>query len=140
MKVKTLLKTLRNVEYNLLSEEGWLKEEGYVGDEYYEDSYFEDSKVVKLKKLDKKAKKRSMVFGLIFGTISSLVFGTGMCFAMGVLGGDPIISMVIGVVVGIIGLIGCLVNYPIYKKMLKKDKEKYAGDIIQLAKEIVEEE
>lgn len=100
----------------------------------------EDSKVVKLKKLDKKAKKRSMVFGLIFGTISSLVFGTGMCFAMGVLGGDPIISMAIGVVVGIIGLIGCLVNYPIYKKMLKKDKEKYAGDIIQLAKEIVEEE
>lgn len=48
MKVKTLLKTLRNVEYNLLSEEGWLKEEGYVGDEYYDDSIFEDSKVVKI--------------------------------------------------------------------------------------------
>lgn len=46
MKVKTLLKTLRNTEYVLQSESGWTKEEGYVGNEYYDDSAFEDSKVL----------------------------------------------------------------------------------------------
>ena len=46
MKVKTLLKTLRNTEYTLMAESGWAKEEGYVGDSYYDDSAFEDATVV----------------------------------------------------------------------------------------------
>jgi hypothetical protein len=37
-----------------------------------------------------------------------------------------------------IGLGGCGVNYPIYKKMLEKGKAKYAFEIVQLAREISE--
>ena len=37
-----------------------------------------------------------------------------------------------------IGLIGCGVNYPIYKKMLEKGKKKYAYEIVELAREISE--
>ena len=46
--------------------------------------------------------------------------------------------MVLGIIIGIIGLTGCGVNYPIYKKLLEKGKAKYAYEIVQLAREIAE--
>ena len=42
-------------------------------------------------------------------------------------------------VFGIIGMIGCGINYPIYQKILAKGKKKYAYEIVELAKEISEE-
>ena len=42
--------------------------------------------------------------------------------------------------IGIIGFIGCGVNYPLYKKKLEKDKAKYAYEIVELAKEIANED
>ncbi len=99
----------------------------------------DNSKIVALKKLDNKAKMPATIFTYTFGIISSLVLGTGMCFAMGVLGRGTV-AMVLGIGIGIIGLMGCGVNYPIYKKMLKKGKEKYAFEIVELAREISEQE
>ena len=97
----------------------------------------DSSKIVALRKLDRKAKMPAPVFTYTFGIISSLVLGTGMCFAMQVLG-SGIIGMVIGIIVGVIGMIGCGVNYPIYKKMLENGKRKYAYEIVELAREISE--
>ena len=95
----------------------------------------DSSKIVALKKLDRRAKMPATVFTYTFGIISSLVAGTGMCLAMQVIGSGTI-AMVIGIIVGIIGFVGCGVNYPIYKKMLKKGKSKYAFEIVTLAREI----
>ena len=97
----------------------------------------DSSKIVALRKLDRKAKMPATVFTYTFGIISSLVLGTGMCFAMQVLGGGTV-GMVIGIIVGIIGMVGCGVNYPIYKKMLENGKKKYAYEIVELAREISE--
>ena len=94
----------------------------------------ENSKLVALKKLDNKAKLPATIFVYTFGIVSSLVFGAGMCMAMKVIGG----GMVIGIIVGIIGMLGCGVNYQIYKKMLAKGKAKYAYEIVQLAREIAD--
>ena len=98
----------------------------------------DSSKIVALRKLDRKAKLPATIFTYTFGIIASLVLGTGMCFAMQVLG-SSITDMVIGIIVGIIGILGCSVNYPIYKKMLESGKKKYAYEIVQLAREISEE-
>ena len=98
------------------------------------------SKVVALKKLDQKAKKPARVFAYTFGVIFALVLGTGMSLCMGVIGGETMLSMIIGIIVGSVGLIGCGVNYPIYKKLIQKGKLKYGSDIIRLANEIAEEE
>lgn len=98
------------------------------------------SKVVALKKLDKKAKRPAEIFTYTFGIISSLVLGTGMSLCMGAIGGGTTLSMIFGVIIGIVGLLGCGVNFPIYKKMIEKGKQKYGSDIIRLAKEITEEE
>ena len=97
----------------------------------------ENSKLVALKKLDNKAKLPATIFTYSCGIISALVFGTGMCLAMQVIG-SGIGGMILGIVVGLIGLIGCGINYPIYKKMLEKGKKKYAYEIVQLAKEIAD--
>ena len=98
----------------------------------------DDSKVTALKKLDKKAKLPATVFAYSFGIVSSLVAGLGMSLAMKVIGGTTF-WMVLGIIIGIIGFIGMSVNYPIYKKKLEKGKQKYAFEIVELAKEISEE-
>ncbi|MBO5408724.1 MAG: dihydropteridine reductase [Clostridia bacterium] len=97
-----------------------------------------NSKIVALKKLDKKAKLPATIFTYTFGIISSLIVGTGMSLAIQVIG-SGIVAMVTGIIVGIIGFILCGINYPIYKRMLKRDKAKYAFDIVELAREISEE-
>ncbi len=98
----------------------------------------DNSKIVALRKLDAKAKMPAMVFTYTFGIISALVFGTGMCLAMQVIG-SGIAGMLLGIIVGMIGMIGCGVNYPIYKKMFEVGKNKYAFEIVELAREISEE-
>lgn len=96
-------------------------------------------KVVQLKKLDAKAKRPASIFTYTFGIIAALIFGTGMCLSMKVIGDGSSLMTVIGVVVGIVGMILAGINYPIYKKILENGKKKYSSDIIRLAKEISEE-
>lgn len=94
------------------------------------------SKVVALRKLDARAKLPATVFTYTFGILTSLVAGVGMCLSMKVIGSGTAAMFVLGIIVGIIGLLGMGINYPIYKKLLAKGKQKYAFDIMQLAKEI----
>lgn len=96
------------------------------------------SKVVALHKLDARAKLPATIFTYTFGIIAALVTGVGMCFSMNVIGSGTTTMFVLGVIVGIVGLAGMGINYPIYKKMLAKGKQKYAYEIIELAKEISE--
>lgn len=96
------------------------------------------SKVVALKKLDRKAKSKANIFTYTFGVVMALVLGTGMCLSMGVLGGGSTVMTVVGIIVGIIGIAGVSVNYPIYKKLLESGKKRYAFEIMQIAKEISE--
>ena len=98
------------------------------------------SKVVKLKKLDSKAKMPATIFTYSFGIISALVLGVGMCLTMGEIGNGTTVSMVFGIIIGVIGMIGMGVNYPIYKRMRENGKKKYAFEIMELAKEISEQE
>lgn len=99
----------------------------------------DDSKVIALRKLDARAKLPATVFTYAIGIFSALIAGTGMCLSMNVIGSGSMVSFVIGVIIGIIGLAGMGINYPVYKKMLAKGKKKYAFEIMELAKEISEE-
>lgn len=101
----------------------------HIANEY---SQKKESKVVALKKLDRKAKRPAEIFAYTNGTVMCLVLGIGMCLSMKVIGD----AFILGIIIGIIGMIGIGVNYPLYKKILKSSKEKYSYDIIKLAKEI----
>lgn len=97
------------------------------------------SKVIALKKLDRKAKAKANIFAYTFGILMALVLGVGMCLSMQVIGDGSAGMTVAGIIVGIAGIIGVSVNYLIYKKLLKKGKKQYTFEIMQLAKEISEE-
>ena len=94
------------------------------------------SKVIALRKLDARAKRPANVFAYTLGIISALVLGVGMCLAMGQIGSGTAGSFVVGIIIGIVGMIGIGVNYPIYKRILENGKKKYAFEIMELAKEI----
>lgn len=98
------------------------------------------SKVLALKKLDRKAKRPANVFAYTFGIITSLIAGTGMCLSMDVIGGGTAGFMVLGIMIGILGLAGMGINYFIYKRLLEKGKQQYAFEIIELAKQISDNE
>lgn len=98
----------------------------------------DNSKIIALRKLDQKAKLPATIFTYTFGILSSLVAGLGMCLSMQVIGGGTF-WMVIGIILGILGFIGCGVNYSMYVRLLEKGKQKYAYEIVELARQISEE-
>ncbi len=95
-------------------------------------------KVVQLKKLDAKAKRPAQIFGYTFGIVAALILGAGMCLSMKIIGDGSTTMTVSGIIIGLIGIAGVSVNYPVYKKILESGKKKYAADILYLAKEISE--
>lgn len=96
------------------------------------------SKVVALRKLDWKAKRSATLFAYGFGIGKALVLGLGMCLSMQVIGDGSILMTGGGILLGILGIVGVGLNYPVYKKLLRTGKEKYAFEIMQLAREISE--
>ncbi len=98
------------------------------------------SKVVALRKLDARAKLPATIFTYSLGIAAALVAGVGMCLSMKVIGDGSSAIMALGIFIGIVGLFGMGINYPLYQKFLKKGKQKYAFEIMQLAKEISEQE
>lgn len=96
------------------------------------------AKVVALKKLDRRAKLPATIFTYTFGIIAALVAGVGMCLSMAVIGAGGTVMTALGIAIGIIGFAGMGINYPVYRKMPEKGKQKYAFEIVELAKEICE--
>ena len=96
------------------------------------------SKVIALRKLDRKAKGPANIFAYTFGVLMTLVLGLGMCLSMQVIGDGGVLTTGVGIFLGILGIAGVGLNYPMYKKLLRNGKEKYAFEIMQLAREISE--
>ena len=94
------------------------------------------TKLDELKALDSKVKRPALIFAYIFGTIGSLVLGVGMCLAMKIIGGTTPL-MIIGIIVGLIGIAMVSTTYPIYAKILKSRKAKYADEIISKSNELL---
>ncbi len=95
-----------------------------------------------LRELDAEVKRPANIFGYVFGSISAIIMGAGMSFVMTDIGAQLGISNTIplGIVIGVIGMLMAIVNYPIYKKILSSRKEKYADKIISLSEKIMKEE
>ena len=92
-----------------------------------------------LKALDSKVKKPVNVFAYVFGTVSAIIMGTGVSLVMTDVGAQLGMTetMVPGIVIGVVGLVLSLLNYPIYKKLLASRKKKYADEIISLSDQLM---
>lgn len=92
-----------------------------------------------LKELDTKVKRPANVFSYIFGSVSAIVMGAGMSLIMTDIGATIGIgnTMVSGVIIGVIGLLMAVINYPVYKSILSSRRKKYADKIIELSDKIM---
>lgn len=92
-----------------------------------------------LKELDAKVKRPANIFAYVFGSISSIVMGLGMSLVMtdmgGVLGIEN--TMITGIIIGMVGMLGAIIDYPIYKKILGRRRKKYSDEIIALSDNII---
>ena len=92
-----------------------------------------------LRKLDEKVKRPANVFAYIFGSISAIVMGAGMSLVMTDIGSTIGMesTMVPGSIIGIVGMLMVLVNYPMYKGILGSRKKKYGAEILKLSDKIM---
>ena len=93
----------------------------------------EESKLDQLRRLDESATKKGMALSLVTGTLSSLVLGIGMCCCM-VWGGWLFVP---GIVVGIAGIAGVSMAYPMYAKVTQKERDRIAPEILRLTDELL---
>lgn len=92
-----------------------------------------------LKELDTKVKRPANVFAYTFGSIGAIIMGSGMSLVMtdigSVIGREN--AMVPGIIIGIVGMLMAIINYPIYKGILSSRRKKYADRIMKLSDEIM---
>ena len=92
-----------------------------------------------LKALDSKVKRPANVFAYVFGSISAIIMGAGMSLVMTEIGeivgiADPMIP---GIAIGVVGMVLAIINYPIYKAIMKSRKKKYATAILELSEKLI---
>lgn len=92
-----------------------------------------------LKKLDNKVKRPANIFAYIFGSVGTIVMGSGMSLVMTDIGETIGIAntMTIGVIIGTIGMFMTMIDYPIYKTILASRRKKYANKVIAISDKIM---
>lgn len=99
----------------------------------------ESTELDALRELDAKVKRPANVFAYVFGSISAIVMGCGMSLVMTDIGetvgvADPMLP---GIIIGIVGMLMAIINYPIFKGILSSRKKKYTAEIMRLSDKIM---
>lgn len=97
-----------------------------------EEASKEVNKMEELRRLDKNVELTATIWSIVVGLTGTLVFGTGMslCLAFDT-------SMFVpGILIGIVGMIGIALALPVYRMVLKKQREKAAPKILALTEEL----
>ena len=101
----------------------------------------EENKMEQLRRLHNSATQKAQAWAIGLGTIGALLLGAGMSLFMSELGAllglDPHLAMGLGVAVGVIGLVLVALAYPAFNRILKKEREKIAPQILRLTEELM---
>ena len=98
----------------------------------------EKDKMEQLRKLHAIPSQKAQAVSLAAGIMGALILGTGMSLCMTELGAAlGTLSVVLGILVGLIGMVLIALAYPAYSSTLKKEREKIAPDILQLTDELM---
>ena len=98
----------------------------------------EANKMEQLRRLHAIPTQKAQTTSLTVGIIGTLIMGTGMSLAMTEIGAAlGSLSMVVGIAVGIVGMVLVALAYPIYNRVLKKQREKIAPEILRLSDELL---
>ena len=98
----------------------------------------EEDKMDQLRKLHHSATRKAQAVSIAIGVIGALVLGAGMSLCMtelGLLLGG--MAMSIGILAGLAGLFMVALAYPVYNRVLKKERERIAPEILRLTDELL---
>ena len=93
----------------------------------------EESKLERLKALDRKVQGAGIIEALCIGIIGALTFGIGMCFMLGVFSGGIVWYLPFM----ILGVVLMIPAYPIYRIISHRAREKFSSEILRLSEEII---
>ena len=99
----------------------------------------EESKLDELKRLDALVQKSGVMESLCVGVGGAMLFGLGMCFSMQLIT-TGVGFTVLGILLGLVGLVGMISAYPVYRNIFEKTKAKYVPRILELTSELANEE
>lgn len=98
----------------------------------------EEDKMERLRILHSSASKKAKAASISMGTIGALILGTGMSLVMTDLGMLLAhMSMVAGILVGLIGIVLVALAYPVYNRVLKQERKRIAPEILRLTEELL---
>ena len=92
-----------------------------------------EDKMEQLRRLDAGVTEKATAVSIIVGLIGALILGVGMCCAMVWQG----MWFITGIIIGLIGIAVLAGAYPIYQKVIPKEREKIAPEIIRLTDELL---
>ncbi len=101
----------------------------------------EEDKMTQLRKLHHSASQKAQAWAISLGVIGTLILGTGMSLVMtdlaSILGILAQWTLVLGTLIGLVGMVLIALAYPVYNRVLKKEREKIAPLILSLTDELL---
>ena len=101
----------------------------------------EEDKMKQLRRLDAGVTAKATMISLILGIGGILVLGLGMSLALsdlgGVLGMPHMVAFVAGIIIGLCGMVPVVLAYPVYNRVIKKERERIAPQILRLSDELL---
>ncbi len=91
----------------------------------------QEDKMDQLRRLDSGATAKANIASLVLGITGTLVFGTGMCLCL------VWSQFVLGIGAGVAGAAISGLAYPVYVKVVSKEREKIAPLVIQLTDDLL---
>lgn len=92
-----------------------------------------ENKIEQLRRLDRMATEKGAVVSLVFGILGILLLGIGMSLVLVF----QELYFILGVILGVIGLVGIILAYPMYTHIIRKERERIAPEIIRLTDELL---
>lgn len=99
----------------------------------------EENKMEQLRRLDASVTRKATVRSMTVGIIGALIMGLGMSITMTDIGAvfGSFLSMLIGIVIGIVGIALVCLAYPTYNRTLKAERERIAPEVLHLSDELM---
>lgn len=100
----------------------------------------EEDKMEQLRRLHAIPTRKAQTASIAIGVTGSLIMGTGMSLVLTDLGAmiGLTAAMIPGVAIGIVGMVLVALAYPVYNRVLRKQRQKIAPEILRLSDELLQ--